>query len=244
MDKQPMFVITKSGLIIRLEKLKALHWYIDYYVCAIKGRLALYLEECDEDDTAIALLQGEVEFAEEIDRELEQLTTEVRHIYDRNFEAWAEAFRQARIERGLARIEDSPDLYALLKIVVAMLKSENHWFSEEKFIKYINKGGEASLDDAKLDKRVYDIMTGANPTGRYSAQIRKDGWAQDEAFFDTKAEAQAWLDSYRYEGKIGEGVQKDYQAFFDKWERKAQEGQGGPSNHYKVRRVSTQEEVL
>ena len=59
-------------------------------------------------------------------------------MFDRNFVTWAEVFRQTRIELGLAKIEDSSELYAAVKRTMAMLKAENPKFSETKFIKYIN----------------------------------------------------------------------------------------------------------
>jgi hypothetical protein len=72
----------------------------------------------------------------------------------------------------------------------------------------------------EIDKRVFEPMTGSNPTGRYSAQVRVNGWAWNEAFFDTKEEAQIWLDNYKYDGKIGESVLHLYREFFEKRERK------------------------
>jgi hypothetical protein len=85
----------------------------------------------------------------------------------------------------------------------------------------MTKAQNHECNEVKLDKRVFEPMTGANPTGRYSAQVRVNGWAWDEAFFDTNEEAQAWLDNYQYDGQIGESVMHLYLEFFEKWERKA-----------------------
>jgi hypothetical protein len=223
-----MFVITKSGLVIRPEGLDLSIAHTRHFINYLSGLLAEFHEEAarartiapegiPQEDSIIADTQRELSRAEAHISNLEEAKGHVTHVYDRNFQDWAEAFRQVRIQLGLETIEDSPHLYALLKLVRGMLKRENHWFSENKFIKHINNGGQATYDHVKLDKRVYEPMVFANPTSRYSAQVRVNGWAQDEAFFDTKEEAQMWLDNYKYDGQIGEGVMKDYQAVFKKW---------------------------
>ncbi len=236
MDIQPMFVITKSGLIIRPEGIELSIAHTRHYIDDLKNLLAEFQYEAarartiapegipQEDSIVTDTKRGLARAYAHLD-DLTQVRGHLTRLYDRNFKDWADVFRQTRIELGLEKIEDSTELHAAVQRTMEMLKTENHWFSESKFITYINKAEEAIYNDVKLDKRVYAPMTGANPTGRYSAQIRIDGWAQDEAFFDTKEEVQAWLDNYQYDGKIGEGARKDYQAVLDKWAKKALEGQ-------------------
>jgi hypothetical protein len=141
MDKQPMFVITKSGLIIRPEGIDLAIAYTKYFIQDARAKLDEYIvvsHYTSFDDPIFAEAQREICRAVDIMRELEEVRGHIQRVYDRNFKERAEAFRQVRIQLGLARIEDSPHLYALLKIEMAMQKAENHWFSESKFINYIN----------------------------------------------------------------------------------------------------------
>ena len=66
------------------------------------------------------------------------LRNELECIYDWHFKQLAEVYRRTRIELGLARIDDSPDLRMSVTFTMGMLKSENPTFSEQKFINYIN----------------------------------------------------------------------------------------------------------
>lgn len=64
-----------------------------------------------------------------------------------------------------------------------------------------------------VSKKVFEPNTGANPGNRYSAQVRHRGWAVAEKFFNTKEEANAWLDNLPLDiSKIEmtKGVVKDY----------------------------------
>jgi hypothetical protein len=145
MQVEPMFIITKSGLTIRPETIDLLRAYTTRYINDSRKMLDEYIAEthCTSfDDPIFAEAQREICRAVEVVKGLDQVGGHIVHVYDRNFETWAGAFRQARIERGLAKIEDSPDLYALLRIVMAILKAENPKFSEEKFRKFINNDTE------------------------------------------------------------------------------------------------------
>jgi hypothetical protein len=151
MAQQPIFVITKSGLTIRPEGIDLAMSHTRSYIGYLSGLLEEFQREAararriapegiPQEDSIVADTQREQSRAEAHLAELDQVKGHVIHVYDRNFEAWAEAFRQARIQLGLARIEDSPHLEALLKIVIAMLKAENPKFSESKFRNRINEG--------------------------------------------------------------------------------------------------------
>jgi hypothetical protein len=147
MAQQPMFVITKSGLTIRPEGIDLSIVYTKYFIQDARAKLDEYIMvlPCTSfDDPIFAKAQQEICRAVDIMRELEEVRGHILRVYDRNFQDWAEVFRQTRLELGLERIEDSPELYAAVKRTMAMLKAENRLFSEEKFRKFINNP-EASL---------------------------------------------------------------------------------------------------
>jgi hypothetical protein len=149
MEQKSMFVITKSGLTIRPEGIDLMLVFTKYCIRAGRTKLAEYEQEAaqartiapegvPQEESIVADSKRVLSRAEALMTELEEVKRHVLCVYDRNWQDWAEAFRQARIELELAHIEDSPELYALLKIVMRVLKTENHWFSESKFINYIN----------------------------------------------------------------------------------------------------------
>jgi hypothetical protein len=156
MSTQVMFIITKSGITIRPEGIDLAISHARSYMSHLSGLLTELQEAAaqarkvapegiPQEDSVIADAKRELGRAEVLLGELEGVRGHTIHIYDRNFEDWAEVFRQARIERGQVRIEDSPDLFTAVKIVMAMLKAENHWFSESKFIKFINNDDPSSI---------------------------------------------------------------------------------------------------
>jgi hypothetical protein len=143
MQIEPMFVITKSGLIIRPEGIDLALTYIKYFIQDARAKLDEYImvSHCTSfDDPIFAEAQHEICRAVDIMRELEETKEHRIRVYDRNFQDWAEVFRQTRIECGFEKIEDSPELYTAVKHVMVILKAENPKFSEEKFINYINNG--------------------------------------------------------------------------------------------------------
>lgn len=149
MDIQPMFVITKSGLTIRPEGIELSMSHTRSYISYLSSLLAEFQQEAvrartiapegiPQEDSIVADTQRELSRAEAHLTGLGQVKGHIIQVYDRNFVTWAEVYRQTRIELGLSKIEDSPELYAAVKRTMAMLKAENSKFSETKFIKYIN----------------------------------------------------------------------------------------------------------
>src|SRR5438128_1130486 len=117
MDKEPMFVITKSGLTIRPEGIDLSITHTKNFIGYLSGLLAEFQAEAarartiapeglSQEDSIVADTQRELDRAEAHRANLEEVKGHVTHVYDRNFEDWAEAFRQARIQLGLARIAD------------------------------------------------------------------------------------------------------------------------------------------
>jgi hypothetical protein len=140
MSTQPLVNITKSGVVLRPEAVNLLHAYTRYFIQHSRAKLDEYLFDLGGslDDRIAAEAQQAICAAVDLLRELDEADDHIGRVYDRNFEMWAQVFRQTRIELGLERIEASPHLYAAVKIVMAMLRAENPKFSESKFINYIN----------------------------------------------------------------------------------------------------------
>jgi hypothetical protein len=145
MDIQPMFVITKSGLTIRPEGIDLAIAHTQSYISYVGGLLEEFQceaarartiapEGIPQEDSIVADTQCELDRAGAHLDDLTQAKGHLIRVYDRNFQDWAEVFRQTRLELGLGRIEDSPELYAAVKRTMAMLKAENPRFSESKFI--------------------------------------------------------------------------------------------------------------
>ena len=46
-----------------------------------------------------------------------------------------------------------------------------------------------------ITKKVWPPMCGANPCGRFLAEVREDGWIMAHAYFNTQQEGEAWLET-------------------------------------------------
>lgn len=92
------------------------------------------------DDQAVVETQREIARAQVVYDGLDLLRDHIECLYTFHYEQMARVYRQARIDLGLARVEDSVHLYHAVILTMAMLKAENSKFSEEKFITYINGG--------------------------------------------------------------------------------------------------------
>jgi hypothetical protein len=148
-NAQPLMSITKSGIVIRPDGIEVALAHTRHFISYLSGLLTEFQvqatkahtiapEGIPQEDSIVAETEQELSRAEAHRANLEEVRGQVIHVYNRNFEDWAEAFRRARIQLGLARIEESPHLELGLRIVMAMLKAENRWFSESKFRSYIN----------------------------------------------------------------------------------------------------------
>jgi hypothetical protein len=91
-----------------------------------------------KDDALVLDARRELARAQVVYDALDVLRGELLRYCDVNFELWAEVYRTARRELGLARVEDSPHLLVAVNLTVAMLKAQNPKFDEAKFSKYIN----------------------------------------------------------------------------------------------------------
>jgi hypothetical protein len=150
MQTQPVFIaITKSGLTIRPEGSNLLLVLVNHCIKDLKERIAHLKREAQrarqavpegvpQEEVVISDTQHLLESTQLVAHELEQLEGRLVQMYEVNYVTWAEGFRAARIRLGLKRIEDSPHLMAMLDGVAKILKGENHWFSSQKFITYIN----------------------------------------------------------------------------------------------------------
>lgn len=76
--------------------------------------------------------------------------------------------------------------------------------------------GRVIVDPSKIKISVFEPMVGANPTNKYSVQVRYNGLAADEQRFDTREEAEAFAKDYEFEG-LNPSVMPDYAAFAKKW---------------------------
>jgi len=139
MAQQPLFVITKSGLIIRSERLKALSDYPKRYIREAHEMVDTYLREGGrEHDPVILAMRSEIARAQETVRDLEQLSTEVQRFYDLNFVREAEIVRETLHALGFTRLEEVYILSVLVEHMIARFKAENPTCSEEKFRTFIN----------------------------------------------------------------------------------------------------------
>jgi hypothetical protein len=149
MQIEPLFVITKSGLIIRPERIKDLSEYPKRYIREAHEMVDTYLREgAREHDPIILAMRREIARAQETVHDLEQLATQVQHYYDLNFVREAEIVRKTLHTLGFTQIQEVYILSVLVDIMVAHFKAENPTCNKEKFINYINNEGEA-----------YDITT-------------------------------------------------------------------------------------
>src|SRR4051812_42078403 len=131
MSQRPLFVITKSGLTIRPEGTEISMTHTRSYISYLSGLLEEFQREAarartiapegiPQEDNIVADTKREMTKAKEHLDDLTQAKGHHIRLYDRNFQDWAEAFRQARIQLGLKWIEDRPHLDALLTIVMGL----------------------------------------------------------------------------------------------------------------------------
>lgn len=154
MSENLLFHTSKSGVDFTLEAFELLRVYPDYCISDWKAKIEMYRMESaalvgskepgTKTDILIRQAQDEIHRAQVIMRDLSELQKGRQRMFSVNFERKAEVYRKVRIELGFAKIEDSPHLYAMLKIEMEMLKAENPYFSFKCFVDYINAEG-ASL---------------------------------------------------------------------------------------------------
>ena len=65
---------------------------------------------------------------------------------------------------------------------------------------------------------VFQPHCAANSTDKFSAEIRKNGWALDEQRFESYAEAVAWAQNHA--GKMSRGVAQQYLSMFHRYATK------------------------
>jgi hypothetical protein len=149
MEIKPMIIIDKSGLRITSDGFKALHSYAQHYIRNCRSKLEEYHTELvktrgmipPEDTPEGALVfdaQHEINRAEEFVRQVQQAERGANRMFQWHFEKEADVYRKTRIQRGIAKVEDDPTLYAAVLNAMEMLHQENQFFSREKFINYIN----------------------------------------------------------------------------------------------------------
>jgi hypothetical protein len=115
--------------------------YARYYIRAIQGKIAEYRElqgEAVESDAPLVEARRQLARAQVVVEALETLQGELERIYKWHYEQMADIYRQTRLELGLERIEDDPNLHMVVKFTMSLLKRENPRFREDKFINYIN----------------------------------------------------------------------------------------------------------
>jgi hypothetical protein len=133
-------VTTKSGLIIRPERITDLVEYPNGYIRSVQNHIGLYLREGGhEEDTVVVDAKRQIDRAEETITELKQLATEVQRIYELNFVREAEIVRRTLSTLGFTQLDQVQILSVLVEHMVTRFKEENPKFSEEKFRNYINK---------------------------------------------------------------------------------------------------------
>lgn len=154
MSENLLFHSTKSGVDFTLEAFELLRVYPHYCISDWQAKIKMYRSESaalagsreagTKTDSLIRQAQDEIQQAQVVIHDLSELQKGRRRMFTVNFERKAEVYRQARIQLGLAKIEDSPHLFEVLKIEMAMLKADNPHFSFKRFTDYINAEG-ASL---------------------------------------------------------------------------------------------------
>ena len=155
MSENLLFHSTKSGVDFTLEAFELLRVYPHYCISDWQAKIEMYRSESaalsgskepsTKTDSLIRQAQDEVRRAQVVIHDLSELQKGRRRMFTVDFQRKAEVYRRVRIELGLAKIEDSPHLYAMLKIEMEMLKVENPYFSFKRFVDYINSEGEAAL---------------------------------------------------------------------------------------------------
>ena len=150
MSENLLFHTTKSGVDFTLEAFELLRVYPHYCISDWQEKIEMYRtesvsltgsSEASKTDSLIRRALDEIHQAQVVVCELSELQKGRQRMFMVNFERKAEVYRQSRIQLGLAKIEDSPHLFATLKIEMAMLKAENPLFSFKRFIDYINAEG-------------------------------------------------------------------------------------------------------
>lgn len=155
MSENLLFHSTKSGVDFTLEAFELLRVYPHYCISDWQAKIEMYRSESaalsgskepsTKTDSLIRQAQDEVRRAQVVIHDLSELQKGRRRMFTVDFQRKAEVYRQARIQLGLAKIEDSPHLFAALKIEMEMLKAENPYFSFKRFTGYINSEGEAAV---------------------------------------------------------------------------------------------------
>ena len=90
----------------------------------------------------------------------------------------------------------------------------DNWYPENiylQLVKAINDklGSNESNDKSSgLTGKVYPPECAANPSQKWSAEIRKDGWAWEEKFFDSEKEAEDYVKNFT--GDMSKGVATQY----------------------------------
>jgi hypothetical protein len=121
--------------------------YAQHYIRCAQEKIEAYRTEITRakgmraltgDHEEVVAMRREIARAQVVYEGLDLLRGQLERLYTFHYEQMAQVHQQARIELGLARVEDSPHLYIAVKLTMAMLKAENPKFSEEKFINYIN----------------------------------------------------------------------------------------------------------
>lgn len=69
-----------------------------------------------------------------------------------------------------------------------------------------------------LTRDIFPPQCGANPTDRWLAEIRKDGWLADRKRFDSEPEARTWADAHT--GEMSKGVAGEYMHMIHRWNNK------------------------
>lgn len=152
MSENLLYLPTQSGVDFTINAFKLLQMYPHYCINDWYLKIEAYRKERGErtdsqanpngsTDSLIRHAEDEIRKAQVVVRELTELSIGRQRMFTSNFEKKAEVYRRARIELGLTKIEDSPHLYAALKIEMAMLKADNSRFSSSRFLTYINSDG-------------------------------------------------------------------------------------------------------
>lgn len=69
-----------------------------------------------------------------------------------------------------------------------------------------------------LTRDIFPPQCGGNPTDRWLAEIRKDGWLADRKRFDSEPEARTWADAHT--GEMSKGVAGEYIHMIHRWNNK------------------------
>src|SRR5262245_43637552 len=109
MQIKPLFVINRSGLIYRPEGIDLMLAYSSHYIQCNHEKLSKYQREAaqaravapegvPQEESIVADTQLELSKAEAVVTELQSVRGHIIHLYNQDFETWAERFRQTRIQ--------------------------------------------------------------------------------------------------------------------------------------------------